>query len=395
MPDIVLALNAGSSSTKFGLYEVGLGYPRPLSRGILGFGDRRLTVKTADGSVLVDRDLGADQQDHAGFAALLDWLDERADVGGLAAVGHRIVHGGGSFDEPVLLTRSNVEAIRAITPLAPLHQPRTLVGVDVIAELRPDLPQIACFDTAFHKSLETTVSRIALPRKYEAEGVRRYGFHGLSYEYIATRLRDISPELARKRTVVAHLGNGASLCAMRDGKSVDTTMGFSALDGLVMGTRPGGTDPGVLLYLLMQKNMSPAELEDLLYHKSGLLGVSGVSADMRALITDTSDAAREAVELFVFRAARETAALANTLEGLECLVFTAGIGEHSAPVRAAICDKLRWLGVELDAAANDAHADIISRHGSAVEVRVIPADEETVIARHVLRVRELVSANHV
>ncbi|RUV74807.1 MAG: acetate/propionate family kinase [Mesorhizobium sp.] len=393
MPDIVLVLNAGSSSTKFGLYEVDLGYPQLLSRGILDLGDRRLSAKAADGSVLVDRELVADQQDYAGFGALLGWLDERAGVGGLVAVGHRIVHGGRSFDEPVLLTQSNIETVREITPLAPLHQPRTLVGVDAIARLRPGLPQIGCFDTAFHKSLDATVSRIALPRNYEAEGVRRYGFHGLSYEYIATRLRDISPELARKRTVVAHLGNGASLCAMRDGKSVDTTMGFSALDGLVMGTRPGGTDPGVLLYLLMQKNMSPAELEDLLYHKSGLLGVSGVSAEMRALITDTGDAAREAVELFVFRAARETAALANTLEGLECLVFTAGIGEHSAPVRSAICDKLRWLGVELDAAANQIHADVVSSKDSAVEVRVIPTDEEMVIARHILAVKRFTMAS--
>ena len=388
MPDIILALNAGSSSLKFGLYDVTTEHPRLVSRGILDLGDQpRLSAKAADGSVLVDRRLVADRRDHAGFDVLLGWLDERADGGRLVAVGHRIVHGGRSFTEPVLLTQANVEAIRKITPLAPLHQPRTLVGVEAIAKLRPDLSQIGCFDTAFHQSLDATVSRIALPRKYEAEGVRRYGFHGLSYEHIATRLREISPELAGKRTIVAHLGNGASLCAMRDGKSVDTTMGFSALDGLMMGTRPGAVDPGVLLYLLLQKGLSPAELEDLLYHKSGLLGVSGVSADMRALIANADQAAREAIDLFVFRAARETAALANTLGGLECLVFTAGIGEHSAPVRAAICDKLRWLGVELDTSANDAHADVVSRPHSAVEVRVIPTDEETVIALHVLAMR--------
>ena len=230
--------------------------------------------------------------------------------------------------------------------------------------------------------MDATIARVALPRRYEAEGVRRYGFHGLSYEYIAGRLAAISPALAAGRTVVAHLGNGASLCAMRGGRSLDTTMGFSALDGLVMGTRPGATDPGVLLYLLREKRMSPDALEHLLYRESGLLGVSGISADMRTLLASGEASAREALDLFAFRAARETAALAGTLGGLDGLVFTAGIGEHAAPVRAAICERLAWLGVALDAAANAAHAELISAPASRVEVRIIPTNEEIVIARH-------------
>jgi acetate kinase len=262
-----------------------------------------------------------------------------------------------------------------------LHQPRSLAPIRALTALRPRLLQVGCFDTAFHQTIARMVARIALPREYEAEGVRRYGFHGLSYEYIARRLREISPRLAAGRTVVAHLGNGASLCAMRDGKSVDTTMGFSALDGLVMGTRCGSIDPGVLLYLLQEKGISPDRLEHLLYEESGLLGVSGISADMRTLAASDDPRAREALELFVFRAARETAALANTLDGLECLVFTAGIGENSAPIRSAICAKLEWLGVRIAAAANEAHAELISAPDSAVTVLVIPTDEELVVAR--------------
>lgn len=383
MPEAILALNAGSASTKFGLYEIAAQRPALVSRGALDLGDRpRLTASAADGSVLHDQSIAAGSRDDAGFDELLGWVEAHLGRDRLVAVGHRIVHGGRDFVEPTLLTPAAVEKLAKLTPLAPLHQPRSLVAVHAFAKLCPALPQVGCFDTAFHRTIDAPAARFALPRRYEAEGVRRYGFHGLSYEYIAMRLREISPGLARKRTVVAHLGNGASLCAMRDGKSVDTTMGFSALDGLVMGTRPGTLDPGVMLYLLMEKRLSPDELQNLLYHESGLLGVSGISADMRTLLASEDSRAREAVDLFAFRAARETAAMANSLGGLECLVFTAGIGEHSVPIRAAICARLHWLGVGIDASANDAHAAVISSTESAVEVRVIPTDEEAVVARH-------------
>ena len=386
MPEAVIALNAGSSTVKFGLYEVDAsGRPSLVLRGVLDLSDApRLTARTADGTPLQDRKLSGKADEGAGFGELLDLIERHLGSERPIAAGHRIVHGGRDLIQPVRLTPDVVEAIEKLTPLAPLHQPRSLAPIHALAALRPELPQVGCFDTAFHQTIGTTVARVALPRKYEAEGVRRYGFHGLSYEYIAGRLREISPRLAAGRTVVAHLGNGASLCAMRDGKSLDTTMGFSALDGLVMGTRCGSIDPGVLLYLIQEKGISAESLEHLLYEESGLLGVCGISADMRTLAASDDPHAREALELFVFRAARETAALANTLGGLDCLVFTAGIGEHSAPVRSAICAKLEWLGVRIDAAANEAHAELISAPESAVAVLVIPTDEELVIARSVL-----------
>jgi acetate kinase len=317
----------------------------------------------------------------------LDWIEAELGAESLVGIGHRVVHGGRNFVEPVCLTAEVIDTLERLTPLAPLHQPRSLAPIRALAALRPQCVQIGCFDTAFHQAIDATVRRFALPRKYEEEGVVRYGFHGLSYEHIAGRLAEISPGLAAARTVVAHLGNGASLCAIRNSRSVDTTMGFSALDGLVMGTRCGAIDPGVLFYLLLEKGLPPADLEQLLYKQSGLLGVSGISGDMRTLSESEEAHAREAIELFVFRAARETAALANTLGGLDCLVFTAGIGEHSAPIREAICEKLRWLGVRIDAHANEAHAELISNSDSSVEVRVIPTDEEFVIAHHVLAVR--------
>jgi acetate kinase len=250
--------------------------------------------------------------------------------------------------------------------------------------VRPGLPQVACFDTAFHHTLPAVATRFALPRAYEAEGVRRYGFHGLSYEYIAGVLKRTAPKLATGRVIVAHLGNGASLCALRDGVSIDTTMGFTALDGLMMGTRCGTIDPGVILYMLQQKHLAVAEVETLLYQQSGLLGVSGISSDMRVLLESTAAAAREAIELFVFRIAREAAALAGSLGGLDGFVFTAGIGEHAAPIRTAVCARLGWLGVAMDPAANGNHSERISTAVSKVEVRVIPTDEEAVIVRHTL-----------
>jgi len=256
--------------------------------------------------------------------------------------------------------------------------------VRAIMAVRPGLPQVACFDTSFHHTLPAVATRFALPRAYEAEGVRRYGFHGLSYEYIAGVLKQTAPELASGRVIVAHLGNGASLCALRDGVSVDTTMGFTALDGLMMGTRCGTIDPGVILYMLQQQKLAPAEIETLLYQHSGLLGVSGISSDMRVLLESSAIEAQEAVELFVFRIARETAALAGSLGGLDGFVFTAGIGEHAAEIRTAVCARLAWLGVAIDPAANSNHAGRISTADAQVEVRVIPTDEEAMIVRHTL-----------
>jgi acetate kinase len=360
----IVALNAGSSSLKFGIYTATAAL-RPLARGEIG-------------------------HDTAGDAdALLAEIERRLDGRPLAAVGHRIVHGGPDFVAPVRLTGEIIAELDALTPWAPLHQPLCLAPVKKLAAARPDLTQVACFDTAFHHNLRPPVSRYAIPLAYEAKGIRRYGFHGLSYEHIARRLGEISPHLTARKTIVAHLGSGASLCAMEDGVSVDTTMGFSVLDGLVMATRPGAIDPGILLYLLKEEGLTPQQLEDLLYHKSGLLGVSGLSGDMRELLASAAPHAREAVELFTFRIAREVAALTNTLDGLDLLVFTGGVGEHAAPIRAAVSSRLRWLGLEIDAAANTAAADRIDVPQSAVEVRIIPADEELAIARHVVEVLDL------
>ncbi|CAN7569560.1 acetate/propionate family kinase [Mesorhizobium sp. LjRoot246] len=384
MRQSILALNAGSSSVKFALYD--LASPQDLqlvSRGTLDLGDvPTLRAKAADGAMQCDRRLAADKPRDAAIGEMLNWVQGEMGERNLLCAGHRIVHGGSEFIEPVRLTPATIEAIDRLTPLAPLHQPRSLAPVRAIAALQPDLPQVGCFDTAFHQTIDPLVRRFALPRQYEEQGLRRYGFHGLSYEHIAGRLGEISPTLATKRTIVAHLGNGASLCALQQGKSIDTTMGFSALDGLVMGTRCGAIDPGVLLYFLLERGIAADELQTMLYEKSGLLGLSGISSDMRTLEASGDPRALEAMALFAFRTAREAAALANTMGGLECLVFTAGIGERSSFIRKAICEKLAWLGVVIDGPANDAHSEIISRPDSKVEVRVVATDEEKIIARH-------------
>jgi acetate kinase len=296
------------------------------------------------------------------------------------------VHGGRDFTAPVRLTAEILQQLDALTPLAPLHQPHSLAPIRTLMKLRPGLPQVACFDTAFHRTMPAVAMRFALPREYEAEGVRRYGFHGLSYEYIAGALRQEAPCVAAGRVVVAHLGNGASLCGMRDGRSQDTTMGLTALDGLVMGTRCGTLDAGVVLYMLQQKRLDAHAVEHVLYERSGLLGVSGLSSDMQVLLASSDKRAREAVELFAFRIGQETAAMAASLGGLDGFVFTGGIGEHAAEVRAMVGERLHWLGVELDAAANiginKGSAGRISTSGSRVDVYVIPTDEEATIARH-------------
>lgn len=388
MPDAVLALNAGSSSLKFALFGLGAGDEMtPLSRGELeGIGTApRFVARDANGATLDDRrwsNSGA--ADHSGHLdGLLGWVDQHLGSATLVAVGHRVVHGGRDFTDPVRLTDDVLTALNALTPLAPLHQPGSLAPVRSIMTLRPALPQVACFDTAFHHTLPAVATRFALPRAYEDEGVRRYGFHGLSYEYIARRLQQVAPHLASGRVVAAHLGNGASLCAMQGGRSVDTTMGFTALDGLMMGTRCGTIDAGVLLYMLQQKGLSPHEVEQVLYKQSGLLGVSGMSSDMRVLLASPDPQAREAVELFVFRIARETAALAGSLGGLDGLVFTGGIGEHAAEIRAAVCERLRWLGV-VPGVISTSGVGRISAPESRVEVHVIPTDEEAMIAQHTM-----------
>ncbi len=385
MSDAVLVLNAGSSSIKFAVFDISADAPTLLCKGLLDEHESapRLTVNDPSGKKLHEtRRAAGDNDDNCLFVDILEWLDQSLAGRTLVAAGHRVVHGGRDFVEPVEITDERIAALDALTPLAPLHQPRCLAPIRAIKSLRPGLTQIACFDTAFHHGLAPTVRRFAIPRRFEAEGVHRYGFHGLSFEYIAGRLAAISPALPAKRTVVAHLGNGASLCAMRNGVSLDTTMGLTPLDGLVMGTRCGQIDPGVLLYLLQEKRMPVGELQHLLYDESGLLGVSGLSADMRTLQASGDPAAADAIDLFTFRVAQQLAAMASTLGGLECLVFTGGIGEHSAPIRAQICDRLGWLGVRIDPSANDRAAERISDEQGAVSVFVIATSEEMTIARH-------------
>lgn len=383
MSDAVLVLNSGSSSIKFGLFDLSRTEPELLSKGLLDEHEAKpqFTVSDAAGKRTFEKRLGAEDTEGSNpFSDILDWSRDYLDGSPLAAVGHRVVHGGRAFADPIEITEAVLEALIALTPLAPLHQPRCLQPIQTIRALRPEVRQIACFDTAFHHGLTPPVSRFALPRRLEEIGIRRYGFHGLSFEFIARRLAEIGPALASKRTVVAHLGNGASLCAMRNGKSLDTTMGLTPLDGLVMGTRCGAIDPGVLLYL--QQRMPADAIEHLLYQESGLFGVSGISADMRTLLASDEPAAREAIDLFTFRVAREVAAMTNTLGGLECLVFTGGIGEHSSEIRQHICERLRWAGVSLEISANAQGRERIGTADSNVDILTIPSSEETTIARH-------------
>jgi acetate kinase len=385
MSDAVLVLNSGSSSIKFAVFDISTDDPALLCKGLLDEHESapRLIVNDPSGKKLHETRRATTDKDGNGlFVDVLAWLDSYLGGNTLAAAGHRVVHGGRDFVDPVEITDARIAALDTLTPLAPLHQPGCLAPIRAIKSLLPDLTQIACFDTAFHHGLAPTVRYFAIPRHFEREGIRRYGFHGLSFEYIAGRLSAISPALPAKRTVVAHLGNGASLCAMRNGVSLDTTMGLTPLDGLVMGTRCGQIDPGVLLYLLQEKRMPVAELQHLLYNESGLLGVSALSADMRTLLQSDDPAAADAIDLFTFRVAQQIAAMASTLGGLECLVFTGGIGEHSAPIRQQICDRLGWLGVRVDSSANDRAHERIGAEQGAVDVLVIPTSEEMTIARH-------------
>jgi acetate kinase len=390
MASDIFTLNAGSSSLKFSLWQSGTGMDlRELSRGEvekIGIAPR-LSASGPGSDTVIDKKFGegGDKLTHEDLLReLFAWLSRQRE-GEFKAIGHRIVHGGAVFTAPVRINDRVMEKLSQLEPLAPLHQPHNLSGIRTCAVLRPHVPQVACFDTAFHQTMEPLARRLGLPRAYDKEGVQRYGFHGLSYEFIAQRLRAIDPDLARGRVIVAHLGNGASLCAMRDGRSIDTTMGFTALDGLLMGTRPGTLDPGAVTYLMREHAMSAADIEDVLYHHSGMVGISGISSDMRTLLDSSDPHAREAVDLFVFRAAREIGALVASLGGLDGLVFTAGIGEHASEIRSRICARCTWLGVVLDENANRAGRKRITAEASRIRVYVIPTDEEKMIAEHTVR----------
>ncbi|HTE16135.1 MAG TPA: acetate/propionate family kinase [Burkholderiales bacterium] len=386
MNDRILILNSGSSSIKFALFGVS-SLSHPLLQGtISGLGASPAFNARDDTGRALAGQLSATAVNHdAALAWLFDWLRNRQD-GPLVAAGHRVVHGGEHFAEPALVTAEVYTDLEQLVPLAPLHQPHNLAAIRALMALQPSLPQVACFDTAFHRTQDALAQHFALPRELTADGIKRYGFHGLSYEYIAGVLPQYLGTHAKGRVIVAHLGNGASLCAMRNRKSAATTMGFTALDGLMMGTRCGALDPGVLLYLMREKAMSPEQIEDLLYRHSGLLGVSGLSSDMRELLASPSPEAKEAVELFCYRAVREIGSLVAALGGLDALVFTAGIGERAHTVRARICERLSWLGVAMDETANRAHHTVISNTQSRIVVGVIRTNEETVIARHTARV---------
>ena len=385
MSDAILTLNAGSSSLKFALFDIANATVRLSVKGEAEKLDStpHFIAEDAGGKSLADESWPGASFD-AAIGKILDWATSHLGRDNLVAVGHRMVHGGPDHTQPERVTPDLLKALDAMVPMAPLHLPHNIAPIRAIAALRPSLTQVVTYDTAFHRTMPEVATRIAIPRRYEAEGVRRYGFHGLSYEYIAGRLAKIAPALAKGRTIVAHLGNGASLCALLNGNSVDTTMGFSALDGLVMGTRPGDIDPGVLLYLQERDGMSVQALEHMLYNESGLKGVSGISGDMRTLLASSDPNAKDALALFVFRMAREIGALTASLGGLDGLVFTAGIGEHAPEIRAMTMEKLSWLGAKLDAAANTRNAQIISTGDSKLAVLVIPTNEEEMIARHTL-----------
>jgi acetate kinase len=386
--DAILVVNAGSSSLKFQAFGAdGAGRLERLVKGQMdGIGTRpRLRAEAADKKPLIDQVYAPDQVPDlpAAIEAAGTWLRETQQFN-LAAVGHRVVHGGPEYDHPVLVDAEVLTHLERYVSLAPLHQPNNLAPIRSLLARRPELPQVACFDTAFHRLHGALADHYAIPQRFYAEGVRRYGFHGLSYEYVAERLREVAPDVADGRVIVAHLGSGASMCALSGGRSVESTMGFTALDGLAMGTRPGQLDPGVVLYLIAEKGMTAAEVQDLLYRECGLKGLSGVSNDVRELEASSDPRAAFAIDYFVYRVGLYAGLLAAALGGLDAFVFTAGIGENSVTMRARIAEKLAWLGVVLDPAANAARKSLISRAEGRVGLYVVPTDEELMIARHTL-----------
>jgi acetate kinase len=386
--DTILVVNAGSSSLKFQVFRLGAmaDLQRLIKGQIDGIGTRpRLRAEAADKRLLIDQGYAPDQVADlpAAIQVAGDWLFETQKAE-LVAVGHRVVHGGPEYERPVLVDAEVLKGLEHYVSLAPLHQPNNLAPIRTLLALKPDLPQVACFDTAFHRGHGALADHFAIPERLYLEGVRRYGFHGLSYEYVAESLRQIVPETAMGRVIVAHLGSGASMCALAGGRSVESTMGFTALDGLPMGTRPGQLDPGVVLYLIGEKEMAARQVQHLLYHECGLKGLSGISNDVRELEASTEPRAALALGYFAYRVGLHAGMLAAALGGLDAFVFTAGIGENSATMRARIAKKLAWLGVDLDPAANAAGETVISRHGSSIALYIVPTDEELMIARHTL-----------
>lgn len=385
MTDAVLTLNAGSSSLKFALFEMGE-VLQPVCQGqVEAIGSApHLIAKDPSGGVLTEHSWpdGAGLTHETFLAALFNFVDDHLGADRLTAIGHRVVHGGHTFSQPLLIDPDVLTALEKLCPLAPLHQPHNLAAIRAAQAVRPGLPQVACFDTAFHHGHAEVVTRFALPRAWHDQGVRRYGFHGLSYEFVSGELRQRDPALAAGRVIIAHLGAGASLCALQDGRSIDTTMGFTALDGLMMGTRCGTLDPGVVLYLEQQAGMASDAVQTLLYEQSGLLGVSGLSGDMRVLLASAEPAAKEAIDLFTFRIAREIGALMASMGGLDGIVFTAGVGENAPAIRAAVAARLAWTGLVLDLDANARGSGSIGAPGSALKAWVIPTNEEAMIARH-------------
>jgi acetate kinase len=390
MSETILVVNAGSSSIKFQLFEVGAGdrLRRKLKGQVEGIRVHpHLIAKGAEGDVLIDTSWPAAEVADvpAALGKVVEFL--RAEIGALPiAVGHRVVHGGPDYSAPILVDEAVVERLEALSPLAPLHQPNNLGPIRTLLQRQPQLPQVACFDTAFHRGHPDVADRYAIPEQFYREGVRRYGFHGLSYEYIASQLPELAPDIAKGRVVVAHLGSGASMCAIKDGKSVESTMGFTALDGLPMGTRPGQLDAGIVLYLLTEKGMSAGEIEHLFYYDCGLKGLSGISNDVRDLLTSSDPRAKLALDYFVYRIALFTGMLAAAMSGIDGFVFTAGVGENAPAIREAVAKRLSWLGLELDPEANAKGEGRISAPGARVSCYVVPTDEELMIARHTLSV---------
>ena len=386
MGDAIVVLNAGSSSVKFSLFLERSGDLEPSLHGQIEalFTAPRFVAKARDGTVVAEKSWGEGARlGHEGaLEHLIGVLRSQLADDRLVGVGHRVVHGGASYDQPLRVDAEVLADLRRLEPLAPLHQPHNLAPIAALLERAPDLPQVACFDTAFHRSNPDLAQMFGLPFEMFESGIRRYGFHGLSYEYIASVLPETDPKAAAGRTVVLHLGNGASMCALDQGVSIASTMGFTAVDGLMMGTRTGNLDPGVVLYLMDERGMDARAIEKLLYHQSGLLGVSGVSSDMRTLLESREPRARLAIDLYCYRIRRELGALAAVLGGVDALVFTAGIGENSAAIRARVLDDAAWLGVERDATANDAGGPRLTTKDSRVLGLALPTDEELMIATH-------------
>ena len=391
-PEAILVINSGSSSLKFSAFTSDEAL-KPFLRGQIEglFTNPHFTAHDGDGNVIGEKSWAPGTK--LGHDGAVEYLFDFGGSGVMAghtivSAGHRVVHGGTVFTEPVLIDDSVIEALEKLVPLAPLHQPYNIAAIKAVRKREPGLPQAACFDTSFHRTQPHLQRTYAIPRIYTEEGVKRYGFHGLSYEYITSVMPAYDGTLASGRVVIAHLGNGASMCAVKDGRSVATTMGFTAVCGLPMGTRSGTIDPGILIYMMDRYGMDARDVEDLIYHRSGLLGVSGISSDMRTLLASPDPRAKEAVELFIYRIGRELGSLAAALGGIDGIVFTGGIGENAALIREKVCIDAGWLGVDLDKDANDGGEPRISNEGSRVSAWVIPTNEELIIASHTRRILE-------